>query len=66
MNDGVPVGVETCGDKLVSGTLQWEDSHLDGDKMDVALDGSQHLEIAITKITQPPLGRNVLSKFARK
>ena len=66
MDNNTHVGETTCGDELVLGTLQWEESQFVDDNLDVASVGSQHLETEIGEIAQPPLGRYLLSYFARK
>lgn len=66
MDENTLVGATTCGDKLVLGALQREDSQFVSDKLDVALVGSQHLETMIGEIALPPWGRCVLSKSARR
>ena len=64
--DDTLVVTTTCGDELVLGTLQREDSRFVGDKLDVASIGSQHLETVIEEIAQPPWGRYGLGKTARR
>lgn len=65
-DDDLPIGATTWGDKLALDTLQWVDSWFDGDNVDVASSGSQHLEIEIGEIAQSPPMRNELSKSAKR
>lgn len=66
MDDDTPVGEKTCGDELVLGALQWTDSQLVSDNLDIALVGSQHLDTVIREIAQPPSGRYGLRKSMRR
>ena len=65
-DDDLPIGVKTWGDKLALDTVQRVDSRFDGDNLDVASGGSQHLETEIGEIAQSPPMRNELSKSAKR
>lgn len=65
-DNDLPIGTKNWGDKLALDTLQRADSQFDGDNLDVASGGSQHLETEIRKITQSPPMRNELSKSAKR
>ena len=65
-DDDLPIGATTWGDKLALDTLQQADSRFDGDNLDVASGGSQHLETEIGEITQSPPMKNELSKSAKR
>ena len=51
IDDDLPIGATTWGDKLALDTVQRADCRFDGDNLDVASGGSQHLEIEIGEIT---------------
>ena len=66
IDDDLPIGATTWGDKLALDTLQRAANRFDGDNLDVASGGSQHLETEIREIAQSPPMRNELSKFAKR